>query len=238
MLKKIRLSSLTGSEKYIYKYLNDNFYSIPMLGIEDIVKHTFTSNSCVIRLSKKLGYSGWKQLQISCLKKINKSQKVDDSIKFDVYMKSIKKMSAKSNNGDFDKIISLLSKTKKIWVYGSGINKPIATMLNYQLLMKGKDSRSANCSVSERTIIKNLKKPDVVIFISYSGETKKVLDIVKLVNKGVKKIALTQNFNNPLRKMCDYELLVPKVNPNYDFSHNIVKLNKIILLDLLMSKVK
>ena len=72
MIKKINLEKLTQSEKEIYGFLKDNFFDIPILKIEDILSSTYTSSSSLIRLSKKLGFSGWKDLKKDSIKKLIK----------------------------------------------------------------------------------------------------------------------------------------------------------------------
>ena len=130
-----------------------------------------------------------------------------------------------------------MQKAANIVIYGAGINRPIAQIASYQLLTKGFQARSASPSVSEHQIIKHLNEKDVAIFISYSGETQKIVSLLKNINKNVETIAITMDNNNSLSKKVKYKLLVPNIDSDYKHSKRIVRLCKMIVIDSLMDVI-
>ena len=66
MLIKERLkeaSDLSDSEQSIARYLIDSDIELEQMSTSDISKRTFTSPAAVIRLAKKMGFSGWNELK-------------------------------------------------------------------------------------------------------------------------------------------------------------------------------
>ena len=53
----------------------------------------------------------------------------------------------------------------------------------------------------------NLNKEDVVIIISNSGASKRVLDVAKAaIERGANTIGITNSDNSPLAKICNYHI--------------------------------
>lgn len=65
--------NLTGLEENILEYVIENINEIQNMGVRDVAKATYTSPASVIRLSKKLGYTGFTDMYYSLLPMIKKS---------------------------------------------------------------------------------------------------------------------------------------------------------------------
>ncbi len=73
MLTKIdsqTLSSLSASELDVLKYINSNKARILKMSIQEIAKECFTSTATIMRLCKKIGFSGFSELKYSISKSV------------------------------------------------------------------------------------------------------------------------------------------------------------------------
>ena len=87
ILQKLEdMSTLSSNEKVVAKYLISHKLEINKISINDIAKTTYTSPSTTVRLAKKLGYDGWKELKreiVDELKYINDHyQNIDPNFPF------------------------------------------------------------------------------------------------------------------------------------------------------------
>ncbi len=60
--KTFKGKKLTENEKTILNYIMDNIDICLDEGVRGVAKNSFTSTSTIMRLSKKLGYSGFVEL--------------------------------------------------------------------------------------------------------------------------------------------------------------------------------
>lgn len=82
------MDSLSKSEEVIANYVLNEKENIENLSTKDLANATYTSPSTVVRLSQKLGFSGWNELKEKYLEELqylNKHfSKVNPSFPFEV----------------------------------------------------------------------------------------------------------------------------------------------------------
>ena len=234
------MQELSGNEKEVAKYLITHQHKISKLSINDIAKATYTSPSTTVRLSKKLGYEGWKELKgaiVDELKYIHDHfEDIDPNYPFNrehTNMEIVNRIGSLLSNTIIDtmnlidhdilqKSVLLLSKAENIYVYGITNAIGVAYDFKYSMRTIGK----------KVTIIENLDEfpytiyattsHDVSIFISYSGENEELLSsAAALHSKHLPIISITSIGDNTLSRLSDYvfymttrERLYSKIN-NY-----------------------
>ncbi|MDI6554179.1 MurR/RpiR family transcriptional regulator, partial [Leuconostoc falkenbergense] len=60
---KQHYDDLTDSEREVVSYLYDHMSEVKKMGIIEVAKKTLVSKSTVLRLSQKLGYSGFSEMK-------------------------------------------------------------------------------------------------------------------------------------------------------------------------------
>lgn len=65
--KFIQNKGLTEIEIEVLNYMIDNINDINKMGVRGVAKNNFTSTSTIMRLAKKLGYSGFLEMQYNLL---------------------------------------------------------------------------------------------------------------------------------------------------------------------------
>ena len=132
----------------------------------------------------------------------------------------------------------LILKANKIEIYGIYRSAALATDLYYQLLEIGVQASFVSDVLTCATSALMLGEKDLVIAISSSGQTKDVIDAVKIAKeKGVSAICLTGNRNSPLAKLSDV-VLVAAASGNSVFSNaKEIRFSQLAVLDALCSFV-
>ena len=65
------MDSLSKSEEVLANYILNEKENIENLSTKDLANATYTSPSTVVRLSQKLGFSGWNQFKEKYLEELN-----------------------------------------------------------------------------------------------------------------------------------------------------------------------
>ena len=178
--KFIENKGLTEIEIKVLNYIADNIDEVNKLGVRGIAKNNFTSTSTVMRLSKKLGYSGFLEMQynLAALKKSNFGDTIDER----GFVDSLNMEGLLQGNSTecIDKFIDILfsEDNKFIFIYANGFSGIVAEYINKKLLVMGKRCILSNGTDSIGVFENNLDYISSIIVISKSGETPMVLNKV------------------------------------------------------------
>lgn len=218
--KFIENKGLTEIEIKVLNYIMDNIDEVNKLGVRGVAKNNFTSTSTIMRLSKKLGYSGFLEMQynLASLKKnelysyINNSDFVDS-----LDMDSLLKVNSSKVINDFIDIIFNdridNDGNKFIFIYANGFSGIIADYINKKLLVMGKRCILANGTDSIGVFENNIDFISSIIVISKSGETPMVLNKVKIAKENnVKIISFTNELENSISKLADVSFKIEDTN--------------------------
>ena len=218
---KEMLPKLSPKEGQVAKFVLARPAEVVNMTIEQIAAQSHTSASAVVRLCKSMGYSGYKELcrMLSSDLAVSSNSISYESIhpgdSTDVIMKNIcysnmKAIENTMNVMDYealDQAVQLLCKARRIDFYGVGNSALVALDAHNKFLRA-----SMNCTASADYHVQlisacSLKKGDVAVMISYSGETYDMVRLASLVKKtGCKIITITTYAKNTLARFADVTL--------------------------------
>lgn len=185
---------------------------------------TFTSPSTIARLGRKLGFTGYRELQralVYDLAVTEKSQGVmsEDLTSEDTTAQIIQKVAAKNtaslaltrdglNPDAVDQAVSLISSARTIYLFGVGASLLVAHDLKLKLLRLGLPCVLCDDFHAQLLCAKSAGREDVAVAISYSGLTHEVLDCVRTARgRRCKVISITRgSFDSPLIGLSDVTL--------------------------------
>ena len=121
----------------------------------------------------------------------------------------------------FDKTIDTLSKCQsKIILCGVGKSGLIASKISATLSSVGNPSFTISASDSSHGDLGSISKKDILILISYSGNTEELKNIIQYANRNrIKLIGIMSKKNSLLYKNSNIKLLIPEVKES---GHGIV----------------
>ena len=124
-------------------------------------------------------------------------------------LKKVKKLIGKS----FNEAIDLISKCRsKVILCGVGKSGLIAAKISATLSSVGTSSFTISASNSSHGDLGSISKKDILILISYSGNTEELKNIIQYANRyGIKLIGIMSKKNSLLYKNSNIKLLIPEV---------------------------
>ncbi|MGL5020615.1 MAG: MurR/RpiR family transcriptional regulator [Mycoplasmatales bacterium] len=193
------LNSLTGSEKIIYDYLEQNLANIPTSSISEISNSTYSSPSAVFNVLKKLGYSGYKEFKFECQIYVKDLSRVvsGDTFVENRYNLITSKASIIETieNQKFEDIKELcvkINSSKRILVIANEITKYVVKDFSYRLQNLGVDITNS-FDHKQYEVLLTHDMYDFIIVFSKFGNTEK---IIRAIEKTGRKINLLITSNH------------------------------------------
>lgn len=232
----------------IAKYILDNIDSIETITLEDLAKNTFTSKATIVRFTKDFAYKGWTDFLPALISarayERNHFSNIDHNLPFsesdsihDIIQKvltiekeSLQHTADQIDIGELNNAISLIGNANRIVLIGISPNDYIGSIFARKMLSIGKHivvSKMGEFGI----ITSSLKRDDVAILISYSGnnpESESLKFIPQIKENGAKIIGLTSENGHYLRResdicftICTKETMYRKIG-NYSTEESIL----------------
>lgn len=244
------IDKASETEKGIIEYLLKNPDSTVNSNIYQLSEKTFSSPSTIIRLCKKTGFKGYKDLIHSlvyelAIRKSTEKERVkninkEDSLENIVEKVTLKSISSLEKTGKLIDIkvletcVSLLDKSRNICLFGVGASLLVAKDAHLKLLRINKSCYINDDFHAQLLQAQNMSKDDLAIIISYSGFTEEMIKCANIVKEiGAPIIAITRLEESPISRIADYRLLVPSTELVFRegaISSRIAQLNIIDIL--------
>ncbi|MCW6676709.1 MurR/RpiR family transcriptional regulator [Aerococcaceae bacterium NML180378] len=244
---KKSLPDCTPVETQLAEYILNNRSAVIHYSAQLLAKKSNTSAATVVRYAKKLGYKGFQQLKID-LAKDNSEQEVsfDDMILEEDDTLTLVKKSYSSNLKTLEQTynlinveylssaIHLLTQAETIYLVGVGGSSIICEDLMHKLTRINKKvifHQNFHIFLHNLTYI---KPKDVLIAVSYSGETPEIINAVKFANAAhAPVVAITQFRKNTLTKLADILLNTASEEKEMRLGAISSRFSSLILSDLL-----
>ena len=226
--KLIRQDTFTTTEKRIADYLQANFEAAVYMTIEELAKATYTSHSAIIRLCKKLGFTGFKEFRLELGREVHQllaqfDQTIDANFPFseqddgatiakkmaELSIQAVKKAQLQIEDQPLDTIAEKLTQAKRIFVFAKGDSQITARKFQNKLVKLNKFLILAEEYSDSSWNAANLTKEDCAVFISYSGRIhhyEKIMSYLKLV--GTPTLLLTGNEHSEMAKKASMCLVI------------------------------
>ena len=226
--KLIRQDTFTTTEKRIADYLQANFEAAVYMTIEELAKATYTSHSAIIRLCKKLGFTGFKEFRLELGREVHQllaqfDQTIDANFPFseqddgatiakkmaELSIQAVKKAQLQIENQPLDTIAEKLTQAKRIFVFAKGDSQITARKFQNKLVKLNKFLILAEEYSDSSWNAANLTKEDCAVFISYSGRIhhyEKIMSYLKHV--GTPTLLLTENEHSEMAKKASMCLVI------------------------------
>ncbi|MCD7949928.1 MAG: hypothetical protein LUG12_06700 [Erysipelotrichaceae bacterium] len=225
--KLLEGTNLTETEKQIAKYLLDESNPIDHITSNELACKSYTSQSSVVRLYKKLGISSYREFIMILAMERKEYFKLQDLFKNDIndnfrsydsimmtltkmYDKTITNTKLKLNRNTITRICNRIINTNTIDIYASGYGEAIGLRLQSSLLYLGKHC-TFNCHTNQIYFNQlNDTKNHMAILISMSDD-QSMLDIGQILRDyHIYSIVLSDSNESELSKLCQDTLIYDK----------------------------
>lgn len=214
------LEKLPQSERKIAQYILKEPGDAITCTASELAEKSSTSSAAVIRLCKSLGLKGFQELKLKVAGDLNKvpeegyrdikPNEPHTSVIEKVTNNSVQALRETVEMLSLDELanaVEVLENARTIHFFGVGASSIIATDAQQKFLRINKQATAFTDIHMVGMLMANVKPEDVVVGISFSGETEEIAKILKLANKnGAQTISLTRYGSSPVSDQAKIKL--------------------------------
>lgn len=189
----------TKNEKTVSRYILANVDQIPSMTAGRIASACFTSKASVVRLSQKLGLSGFLELKLKLIAELNQRNRISallsnepitDRSSYSEIIQTVAALSDKAitntrlslDEETMQRIADELADVERIDIYGTGVSYHLAQAAAFKFATLGIDS-SAYESINAHALAARNEKPTLCLVISFTGANRSVKQIAKYLSE-------------------------------------------------------
>lgn len=214
---------LSANEKKIADYILANSALIRDYSSQNLAASVGVSQSSIIKFSQKLNYRGFTDLKLAIHESVVKSSNDDepdasggqsnekpDSIQqqlFEIKKEALLTTMELNDEARILSAVKVLEKSNRIQIVALGAGSLVARSFASMLIQIGKFVIAEVDTYIQLSSIATMTKGDTVLVISFSGQSAKMIQVIRQAKKaGVTIISLTSYNANPIRSLADVQL--------------------------------
>ncbi|AEB06230.1 transcriptional regulator, RpiR family [Coriobacterium glomerans PW2] len=222
------ICSLTDAEKTVAAFIVKNSDTVCSMPIQDLARRTHASTTTVLRLCKKIGFHGFKELKarlaLDYRSRLVRKSDVNINLPFDEFDSEIEiasKIAGLTNDTvasclqRFDKeairtAVSRLSSASSI--VAIGVSDSFIRLIDFQnkMLKINVYVKITYQQPDQAYLCTHAHEEDVALLVSYSGRTAEILNEIRILrNGGVPIVAITSDPLSPLGLEADTLIELP-----------------------------
>jgi len=194
---------LNESEESLLDYMFHQKVSLKKMTIRQIANENFTAPNAIIRLCKKLGFSGFVEFREAYCNEISQGDTFLSVTSLDEQIIKTKQL---MNDELVHQVLEQMYKSKKILFFAVGLSRIVAEELHQRFATVGKNS---HIFIDPHVMYYNAKlmEPgDIAIAISISGETSARIRAIEIAKSfGASTISITGFSKNTLSQLTDFQ---------------------------------
>lgn len=205
-LIKENYDTLDKNDIKLYSYIMQEKTDFIEKNLKEFSKKSKFNESSIVNFAKKIGLDGYSELKY--LIKWEREKIVDfDENEIDYTYNDISLSMNMIKGLNLDGLFESLYNTNKIYlIYTGYIQKNLAEELKRNFLNIGIIAYTLDIKNDLELLNKNIKRDDILIAISFSGENTILLDFIKKIRKKIILVSITKLSNNKLSQISDYNL--------------------------------
>ena len=236
--ERLETQPFTTSEKQVVDYLLEQQRNIQNKTTAEIAAATFSSKSTLVRIAKKLNYSGWTALKADFLNELDYLEKsvscIDANYPFTkrdslmtiankiarLEIESIEDTLSLITHDDLRKVVDMIAKSSEINIFAASNNLLVAQEFSHQM---SRIKREVKIHSIQGEILFNAylaKQDSCGLIITYSGETGSLNQVAKLlVEQNIPVITITSmgenttaRYADAILRLCTREKLYSKIS--------------------------
>ena len=213
--------SFFDAEKKIADYILVNKEQVVEMTVAELAEASGTSDATVSRFCKKCNLKGFHHLKISLAKELSDS-KADAAISNDLNRdrigQSLENILANKieeltqtirmiDETELNRVLDLFQKAECVQFAAVGNTLPVALDAAYKFNQLGIKAVALSIWETQLGYTLNTRKEDVIVIISNSGASKRLLALAEIAkDKGAAIIGITNSENSPIAKLSDIHI--------------------------------
>lgn len=235
---------MSESEKKVCQYIIKNMDKVVDMSVYSVADAAFTSKTVVINTAKKIGFTGFTDLKYYIKQHIGDTKKTKTVVKsmqdFNTELIETTKMTCNFvGERELDTTASKILESKTVYIAARGTSKSIASHLNHMLITIGIKCVLIDDYNLLTLIADRIDKNELMILLSLSGETAKIVDAARRVKaRESSLIAITSFTHNSLSRMADISIYSLAQDTDTIDNDSISRLGMFINVEMIINRVK
>lgn len=236
-------SDLTKAEKRIADYIIKNKSDTQYMTITSLAEACKVADATVTRFCKKLGVSGYNALKLEIATsgvaevqshKPNYTVNTDIKKLYDCEVSALTETLEYLNEEDIERAAHYLHSAQNIYCMGQGGSSVIAMEAWARFITVSSQFQWVQDSHFQSVTASLCNINDVIIFFSYTGSTRDILDVLRLAKNQKAKIILITRFPNcPAADYADVIILCGSKESPLQSGSIAAKISQLYIIDIL-----
>ncbi|NLY51481.1 MAG: MurR/RpiR family transcriptional regulator [Firmicutes bacterium] len=189
------LPSLRPSEQKVASYILSHPEKVVYLSITELSQIVGVSDAAIVKFAQRIGYKGYQDLKINLAQELPQTGEpvygeieLDDSISevkeklFHVNIAALQDTQEVLDDGALEAAIDAMLGAQRIDFYGLGASGIVAQDAQHKFLRIGLNCNAYIDTHMQAAMAALLKKGDVAVGISHSGQTKDIVSAIAIAN--------------------------------------------------------
>ena len=212
--------NLYEAEKKIADYVINNKEKVIEMTVSELATQSNVSEATIVRFCKKCDFKGFHDLKINIAKEMvnSNNDKISNELDFNNISQSLQNILANKieelkqtismiHEEDIKKILDAIKKARIVQFAAVGNTIPVAMDGTYKFNQLGIASVTNTIWETQLAFAYTLTNKDVVIVISNSGSSKKLVTLLEIANKRqATTISITNHENSPVANESKYHI--------------------------------
>ncbi|BAK15020.1 transcriptional regulator [Solibacillus silvestris StLB046] len=253
-IERIRsgMELLKPAERNVALYILSHLEDVIRMPIAVLAEKAKTSEATIVRMCRALNFSGFKDLKLSIA--TAPTLEIQNNHNFELEKDStilqmiqtiemhnidaIQRTLMINGERELEKIIHQINNARKIIFIGIGASAIVAQDFEHKLKRINKNCETIFDSHGQLIAAAHATSEDVVFAISYSGETKEVINALTVAKENQATIiTMTQNKRNTIQSFADSALYVVSNEADIRSSATASRIAQLTLIDILYTGI-
>jgi len=240
--------TITPSERKVAEFILKHPKRMVGMSVAELANESGGSQAAVIRLCKSAGFKGYQELMLKVAGDLQDEESgtgyqefTRDSSIWQIIenvsnnnIQSIKDTLKIITPANVEKAVDALVRAQRIYFYGIGASNLIAMDAELKFMRINKTSFSYADQDMQLISSVMLNKEDVVVGISYSGETQTIIECMKRAQEqGVTTISITRYGNTTVSQLADIPLYISSTETEIRSGATSSRITQLNMIDIL-----
>lgn len=243
-----KYSDLFKRQKQVANFIMKNPDKVIMMNVAELAAECGVSDATIVRMCQHIGYQGYHEMRLLLSRDVGReddNQPKDEELDFLDYamkatLENIKWLSMQIDKDVFISSVQLILEAETVYIAAIANTTPIANDLEFRLGRFGIRAYTASMSETFLNYVSLGSDKDVLIAISNSGESKRVIQGVEMAKSiGMKTIAITGKKISPLTKIANYAIIVGHNNRLFNrVKEPVSHVSELVINDMIIYSIK
>jgi RpiR family transcriptional regulator, carbohydrate utilization regulator len=245
---RTKYHTLSSVQKVIADYISAHTTEVILLSISELAAKCSTSETTVMRFLRKLDLDSYQVFRVKIAQEIPYARmesvysEIEQEDSVESLMQKVISSTARSigdlkqlvSADDIKKAVAMMKSAGRIFFIGVGSSSFIAFDAYHKFLRLGMHVSASSDSHLMSMMASHATGKDLVIAVSHSGESRDILDCVRLAKKnGAGIIAFTSYRGSSITKFSDVVLLSSSNETKYRSDALVSRILQLIIIDML-----